>query len=112
MRRLVGFGVLLVALVGATAAPAEPAGDPVDLNRASEVELTRLPGIGAKKARAIVDERLRGGPFQSVDDLERVRGIGPATIDRLRPFARAGAAPRIVEPPHGRRRGRRARRST
>ena len=46
--------------------------------------------IGAIETDATrFDERLRNGPFTSVDDLERVRGIGPATIDRLRPWASA-----------------------
>lgn len=77
---------------------AAPTNGPIDLNGATEAELTELPGIGPKKARAIVDERLRNGPFTSVDDLERVRGIGPATIDRLRPWASAGAVTKRAPP--------------
>lgn len=57
---------------------------PVDLNRATAVELDALPGIGPATAGAIVDDRARNGPFASVDELERVPGIGPAKLDALR----------------------------
>lgn len=55
----------------------------VAVNRATAAELDALPGIGPALARAIVEERTRGGPFRSVADLERVPGIGPATVRRL-----------------------------
>lgn len=73
-------------------APAGGAGDPparVELNRASEVELQELPGIGPALARRIVDERARRGGFARVDDLVEVPGIGPATLERLRPLLHA-----------------------
>ena len=56
---------------------------PIDLNRASAGQLTRLPGIGPKIARRIVDDRNQRGPFKSVDDLSRVKGIGKKTLQRL-----------------------------
>lgn len=55
----------------------------VDLNRASAEELETLPGVGPALAGRILDAR-RQRPFASVDDLLRVRGIGPATVERLR----------------------------
>jgi len=59
----------------------------VDVNSADWPELAQLPGIGEVLARRIVEERTAGGPFRDLDDLqERVRGIGPATLERLRPF--------------------------
>ncbi len=64
--------------------PGEP---PIDVNTASEAELMRLPKVGAVTARAIIAAR----PFASVDDLDRVRGIGKKTLDALRPFVTAGA---------------------
>lgn len=64
------------------AAPATP----IDLNRASASELERLPGIGPTRARAIVRWREEHGGFGAVEDLLKVRGIGPATLERLRPL--------------------------
>ncbi|TVR62986.1 MAG: ComEA family DNA-binding protein [Gemmatimonadales bacterium] len=58
-------------------------GERVDPNRADEVELSRLPGVGPALARRIIDDRELGGPFQDLDALERVPGIGAATLRRL-----------------------------
>jgi competence protein ComEA len=45
----------------------------------------RLPGIGATKARAILETRRRlGGRFSKVEDLVLVPGVGPKTVERLR----------------------------
>jgi competence protein ComEA len=52
-------------------------GRPLDLNRASAGELALLPGIGLRLAERIVADRQARGPFRSVQDLERVRGVGP-----------------------------------
>lgn len=60
---------------------------PVDVNRASVVELERLPGVGPALAAAIVEDRTLNGPFHTVDDLIRVRGIGPAKLRVLAPLA-------------------------
>jgi competence protein ComEA len=67
-------------------------GLPIDVNTASEVALQTIPGVGPSRARAIVADREADGPFSSIDDLQRVRGIGPATVDDLRPFVAAGTA--------------------
>jgi competence protein ComEA len=61
---------------------------PVDLNQASAAELDGLPGIGPATAAAIVEHREQNGPFASVEDLEAVRGIGPAKLDALRDLVR------------------------
>lgn len=61
--------------------------EPVDVNRAPPTELERLPGIGPALAAAIVADREQHGPFGSVDELIRVRGIGPAKLDALRDLA-------------------------
>lgn len=60
---------------------------PVDVNRASVTELEALPGVGPAIAAEIVAERERRGPYTSVDDLLRVRGIGPAKLAALRDLA-------------------------
>jgi len=73
--------------------PSDPllVGLPIDLNAAAVHELMAVPGIGPSVAGAIVTERADNGPFASVDDLVRVSGIGPATVDKLRPFVTTAA---------------------
>ena len=58
----------------------------IDINLASVAELKTLPGIGEVKAQAIVDHRELNGPFESVEGLIEVKGIGPATLDKVREF--------------------------
>jgi competence ComEA-like helix-hairpin-helix protein len=69
---------------------AAPAQRLVDVNTATVAQLDLLPGIGPKRAQAIIDERTEGGPFRSLDDLERVHGIGPRTVEKLRALATSG----------------------
>ena len=52
----------------------------LDLNRATAEQLDELKGIGPAKAQAIVEERENGGFFSSVDDLQRVKGIGEKLV--------------------------------
>lgn len=54
-----------------------------DFNTAPASELSLLPGIGPEMAKRIILEREAGGPFRSVEDLSRVRGIGPKTIRQI-----------------------------
>jgi len=61
-------------------------GERIDPNRASEVELDRLPGVGEVTAKRIVEEREAEGPFTNVEDLARVSGIGTKTVARLASF--------------------------
>ncbi|MGQ7263299.1 ComEA family DNA-binding protein [Vreelandella sp. V005] len=56
---------------------------PINVNTADAELLAELPGIGPSRAEAIIEERETNGAFDSVEDLERVSGIGPATIDRM-----------------------------
>ena len=60
---------------------------PVDINSATASELVALPRIGPALAERIVDDRESRGPFTSIDALDRVPGIGPRTIELLRPYA-------------------------
>jgi competence protein ComEA len=62
----------------------------VDLNRATKSELMQVPGIGAPLADRILARRDSGGRFTSVEDLDGVNGIGPATLDKLRPWLTVG----------------------
>lgn len=66
---------------------------PVYVNHASFEELRRLPGVGPKRADAILALRQRMGSFRRVEDLLRVKGIGRATLRKWRPLLRLDAPP-------------------
>jgi len=98
MRALFVAALVLFALDGASAradplahAPPPPTVSPkssdgvVNLNDATEDELSRLPGIGPGKARAIAEHR-HAHPFRRIDELTKVKGIGRKTFGRLRPY--------------------------
>lgn len=80
--------------------PTEVATAPTaDLNLADRAELEQVPGIGPTLARAIEDHRARKGPFKSLDELRQVKGVGSATLDKIRPFLRIDSiAPSREEP--------------
>ena len=60
----------------------------VDINEAEWPELAQLPDIGETLARRIVESRATSGPFRDHEDLRRVRGIGPRTLERIEPYLR------------------------
>src|SRR5262245_36415670 len=68
------------------ASPNNAAPAVIDLNRATAIELTRLPGIGPALARRIVDARDTDGRFARSDELGRVRGMSTRKIEQLRAF--------------------------
>ena len=63
-------------------------GEVIDLNEADVYTLQRLPGIGEKRALAIVAYRDEHGPFRSLEDLDHVEGIGPGILEELRAYVR------------------------
>lgn len=68
-------------------APAEeivPLREPVDINTADAAQLQELVGVGPVLAQAIVDYREAHGPFESVDELLEVSGIGEAKLEGMR----------------------------
>jgi competence protein ComEA len=62
-------------------------GEKIDMDRAPAIELSRLPRIGAGLAGRIVADRDANGPFGSLEELDRVPGIGRAVLDAVAPFA-------------------------
>lgn len=62
------------------------AGEKLSLNRATVDELQRLPGVGPSTAAAILAWRDSAGPFRTPDDLLHVKGIGPARLAKLSPL--------------------------
>ena len=58
----------------------------IDLNTADEETLDSLPGIGPAKARDIVEYRRHAGGFNSVYELDRVKGIGPSALSKIAPL--------------------------
>ncbi|MHC4414623.1 MAG: ComEA family DNA-binding protein [Planctomycetota bacterium] len=59
----------------------------IDINAAGVAELDLLPGIGPRLAEQIAADRQARGRFATIDDLGRVRGVGPRTLERIRPLA-------------------------
>jgi len=56
----------------------------VNINTATKEELTTLKGVGEKRAQEIINYRTKNGPFKTVDDLEKVPGIGPGIMKQIR----------------------------
>ena len=100
-RLLVGAAVTLAALGGlafgvhreplASAPPIVPVvvSPAINLNTADAAELQLLPRIGPALSARIIEDRDANGPFESLEDLQRVRGIGPRTVEIIRPHATA-----------------------
>ena len=68
----------------------------LDVNRATERDFERLPGIGPVLARRIVEYRNTRGTFQDIEQLRRVKGIGKKTFERIRPLV--AVVPQAAKP--------------
>jgi competence protein ComEA len=92
--RVLGLAALAAALLAASPALAAkkalPPGERIDLNRASVSELMRLPGVGEKRAQAIVAHRAKQ-PFRRAEDVLAVKGLGKAWFAKARANLQAGA---------------------
>jgi competence protein ComEA len=87
-RTLFALAALLFSAVAAAA---------IDVNTATKDELVALPGIGPAKAQAIVDYRSQHGPFKSVDEVRKVKGIGDKLFQQIRPeLSVGGPSPKSV----------------
>ena len=79
-----GVPVVTTSTVATSTGTTHPSDSLLNLNKATVEQLVELPGIGEKTAEAIIADRAANGPFRSVDDLERVKGVGAATVDKVR----------------------------
>lgn len=57
----------------------------LDINKATEEELVRLPGVGPEIAKRIIRERQRQGGFRNIEELKAVKGIGDKKLQMIRP---------------------------
>lgn len=78
MKKIVGAICAALLMHGSLAMAA------ININTASEAELTGLPGIGPAKAKAIAEDRKANGDYETVDQLVRVKGVGMKMVERLR----------------------------
>ncbi|WP_270619861.1 ComEA family DNA-binding protein [Paenibacillus macerans] len=60
----------------------------ISINQAGLTELQDIPGIGEKKAQAIIDYRTAHGPFVSLSDLTKVKGVGNKMLEKMKPYIR------------------------
>lgn len=74
---------LILALLITTAAGAGAA-ETIDINTADKATLMMVKGVGERRAEAIISYREQFGPFDSVEELMEIEGIGPATINANR----------------------------
>ena len=68
--------------------------EPLDLNTATVEQLERLPGIGPSTAKAIVRFREKSGPFRRVEDLLAIRGITKKKLEKIRPLVTVKDVPK------------------
>jgi|GEM_PF-2353416 len=99
----IALALILLGLVSTLAMGPASTGDAgdrpqflTDINSAPATELALLPGVGPQLAERIIAEREAGGPFTSAEQLARVRGIGPKTIEQVAPLVICG--PRLAAP--------------
>lgn len=89
-RMMMAWLAMSLVLASGSVAVSKEQANPVNLNTATTGQLQTLPGIGPKKAGAIISYRSKNGPFKRVDDLVQVKGIGPKTLSKLRPLVTIG----------------------
>lgn len=87
---------ILLVIASVIAFSISPAWGAVDINTATVAQLESVNGIGPKKAEAIVEYRKKNGPFKSVDDLENVKGLGKASIEKMRGEISVGKTKKVA----------------
>lgn len=69
----------------------------VDVNAAELPELINIPEVGGTLGQRIIDYRQQYGPFQNVDQLRHVKGIGPKTLEKIKPYLRPISPPAVAD---------------
>jgi competence ComEA-like helix-hairpin-helix protein len=87
---IVGLVLLLSCATPLPSATKNPPLKPINLNSATSEQLQEVPGIGPATADKILRMRKAHGPFNSVDDLLAIRGIGRKRLDKMRKYLTAG----------------------
>lgn len=83
---------LVAALAFTFSAMISHAAGSLNINQATAAELDdNLLGIGLAKAQAIVNYRAANGPFRSLEDLNKIYGVGPKILENMRPYINFGA---------------------
>lgn len=96
--RIVSMTLALVLVVAASVAADGPSSSGiVNINTASEEQLQLLPRVGPALAGRIVEFREASGPFQTVDEIVAVKGIGEVAFERLRPYITTSGATTLTE---------------
>ncbi len=97
LRAALVAAALLAASPALAAKKALPPGERIDLNRATVAELMRIPGVGEKRAQAIVAHRQRQ-PFRRPEDVLAVKGLGPAWFAKVKGNLAIGGGPPAAPP--------------
>ncbi len=72
--------------------------DVLDVNEATAKQLESLPGIGKETAKRIVEFRKAEGPFQRIDDLQKVKGIGKGKLAKIKDLVTVGISAKSPSP--------------
>ena len=92
---LILAAVAVIAIVG-TAESSQPSGV-VNINTASTGELELLPRVGPALAGRIIEFREANGPFQTVDEILAVKGIGESSFEKLKPWIVTSGATTLAD---------------
>jgi len=89
--------LLAVSLLSGTVSAAGGQKALVNINNATIDQLQLLPRVGPSLAQRIVDFRTKNGPFQSIDEIQTVRGVGEHSLENMRPYLCIKGATTLTE---------------
>ncbi len=98
LRRLAAIALVLAASPALAEKKALAPGERIDLERAPVTELMRLPGVGQKRAQALVAYRQRS-PLRRPEDVLKVKGFGPGWLRKVKGNVTVGGAPGLATRP-------------